>query len=424
MDSEKSPSSTAHDPITITVVIPTFNRSALLSRAITSVMTQTYPHWRLVVVDNASPDDTSAVVTEVMRQDSRIHYHRHANNVGMLANWEFAISQVSSDYFSLLCDDDYLLPDFFQAAIREIKRHPDVGLCFGVTYVVDDDGNRLSVAPNEMETGYYPASVGAVTMMTLQHPATPAIVFRTACLNAVGGFDRGSLYVADLDMILRVAFEYPVMFFEEESACYVVHANNSFQDVQGWHPGLLHLVRNLKQMDGILPSHLAMVFGSFNKHAIVPLFFLILRYPKRKLNPGVFVGACRCLVEMRQVSATLKLLFANLIPHAGTFIKRIGLAVGRRLNALCSGNTPWLSRIAAFFSLDSSERDSRGQNVPGADGHEFESRALTALYSIALLVFLAVSTLFEFVLVHILDRPMVKSRALLDTVRPGLNRSK
>lgn len=415
MESQISPNSIAEDPITITVVIPTFNRAALLLRAIESVRTQTYPHWRLVVVDNASPDDTSAVVAEIMRQDSRIYYHRHAENVGMLANWEFAISQVNTAYFSLLCDDDYLLPGFFQGAVREIIRRPELGLCFGVTNVVDDDGKHLSVAPNEMETGYYPASVGAVTMMTLQHPATPAIVFRTACLNAVGGFDRGSLYVADLDMILRVAFKYPVMFFEEESACYVVHASNSFQDVQGWHPGLLHLVRNLKQMDGILPSHLAKVFGSFNKHAIVPLFFLILRYPKRRLKPEVSLSACRCMIEMRQVSATLKLLSANTVRH-------IGLAVGRRLSALKSGRGLGLSRIAAFFSSGSNRPQKRVQSVPVKDGHE--SRALAALYGTGLMVFLAVLVPLEYFLVHVVDSRTAKSQALPDTIRPGLNRSK
>jgi glycosyltransferase involved in cell wall biosynthesis len=309
----------AQDQLTITVVIPTFNRCALLSRAIDSIRGQTYPNWKLVVVDNASIDATSAIVARAMQHDSRISYRRHDKNIGMLANWEFACSTVETDYFSLLCDDDYLLPDFFQAAAREMSRHPEIGLCFGVTNVVADNGKHLSVAPNEMATGYYPAGEGAAAMMTLQHPATPAILFRTACLKAVGGFDGRSLYVADLDMVLRVAFKYPVKFFEEKAACYVVHANNSFKDVSGWHPGLLNLVRNLKKLDAVDPVHLAKIFSSFSKHAVLPVLILTLRYPKR-VKFGVLISALRCLVEMRQVSNASIRLFAVAARRIGAIV--------------------------------------------------------------------------------------------------------
>ena len=412
MDSQIPPTMPTRDQVTIQIVIPTFNRSALLLRAIESVRKQTHPNWRLVVVDNASPDDTSAIVAEAMQKDSRISYHRHDKNIGMLANWEFAISLIDAEYFSLLCDDDYLLPEFLEAAAREITRHPDIGLCFGVTNVIDEDKRQLSVAPNQMATGYYPASVGAVTMMTLQHPATPAIVFRTACLNAVGGFDRHSLYVADLDMILRVAFKYPVIFFEEESACYVVHANNSFKDVQGWHPGLRNLARNLEKLDGLEPSHLAKVYRSFNRHAISPLFLLILRYPKLELNPGVLGSALRGMVEMRQVRNTFTIL-------AGHGVAAV--AAARRLSAKRSVKGLG-KRIAALFSTRPRLPARSRHPLPASAANE--SWVLTGLYGSGLTIFLVVFGLAEFVLVHLIDKSKVQSRALLATIRRNFKRSK
>lgn len=152
----------AQEQVAITVVIPAFNRSALMSRAVESIRRQTYSDRKLVEVDHASPDDTSVVVAIAMQHDSRISYHRHDKNIGMLANWELACSAVETGYFSLLCDDDYQLPGFFQAAAREMNRHPEIGLCFGVTNVVDEDGRHLSIAPNEMATGYYLAGESAV----------------------------------------------------------------------------------------------------------------------------------------------------------------------------------------------------------------------------------------------------------------------
>lgn len=385
----------------ISIVIPTFNRSALLSRAIDSVRKQTYADWKLLVVDNASPDDTPEIMAELMRSDDRIHYHRHPENIGMLANWEFAISQVDTAHFSLLCDDDYLLPDFFEAAAREMTRHPELGLCFGVANVVDEEGKKLSVAPNPMTPGYYPAGAGAAAMMIQQHPATPAILFRTECFKAAGGFDRRSLYVADLDMILRVAFRYPVKFFEEESACYVVHAGNSFKDVSGWHPGLLNLVGNLKQIEQADPVYLRRVFRSFSKHALVPLFAQFLRNPVGKFNPDILLSACRCAVEMRQVSSTfLGLLLAVL--------RRVGSAIKWRLKVL------W--QLAGILFAGYRQPGAKAENAP-ARSIKGTTWLLAPLYWLGLAVFLVVFGLAEFLMTNILVRPLAKGRELLDRLR-------
>lgn len=387
----------APQAVVITVVIPTFNRSGLLRRAVDSVRCQTYSHWRLVVVDNASPDDTPEVMAEFMRNEGRIRYHRHGENIGMLANWEFSIAQVETDYFSLLCDDDYLLPDFLEAAAREMTRRPELGLCFGVANIVDDKGKKISIAPNPMKPGYYPAGAGAAAMMTLQHPATPAIVFRTECFRTVGGFDRRSHYVADLDMILRVAFRFPVMFFEEESACYVVHPGNSFKDVSGWHPGLLNLVGNLKKLERIDLVYVRKVFRSFSEHAVVPLFAQFLRSPISKFKPDISLSACRCAIEMCQVSNTL---FGLLL----AILRRVNSGIRWRLKVL---------RQLAGALLKSCRQ-------PGNQAQEVRDRKIkgnswlrASLYWISLAAFLVIYGLAEFLLVNILFRPMAKVRGLL-----------
>ncbi len=401
VDSQQEAAAVQPDKLTITIVIPTFNRSGLLQRAVDSVRRQTWPHWKLVVVDNASADDTPEVMAELARSDARIRYHRHPENIGMLANWEFALRQIDTAHFSLLCDDDYLLPDFFQAAAREMARHPELGLCFGTANIVDEEGKKISIAPNPMKPGYYPAGAGAAAMMTLQHPATPAILFRTECFSAVGGFDGKSLFVADLDMILRVAFRYPVKYFEEASACYVVHAGNSFKDVSGWHPGLLNLVKNLKRLEQTDPAYLRKVFRSFRKHAVVPLFAQFLRSPVGKFNPDILLSACRCTIEMHQVSNTL---FGLLV----AIIKRVGSAIGWRLKVL------WQLAgvlVAGYRQPGTQARDA------GSNSIKPTSWLLGPLYRIGLAAFLVVYGVAEFLLTNILIRPLAKARGLLARLR-------
>jgi ABC-type polysaccharide/polyol phosphate export permease/GT2 family glycosyltransferase len=296
----------------VTVVIPTYNRAKLLIRAVASIQQQTHTNWKLIIIDNASSDNTSEVVAELASADNRISYHRHSENIGMLPNWEFAVSVVKTNYFGVLCDDDYVLPNFLAGAMREMTLHPEIGLCFGIAVVVDEAGNRLGEAPNQMTPGYYEVGHGASAMLKLQHPATPAVIFRTECIKAVGGFDKRSLYVADLDMLVRVALKYPIKFFNEEVACYVVHAGNSFKDITGWHPGLLNVIKNIKNLEIDDKSHQRKIFNSFRNHAIQPLLASFIAHPIKNYKPIVLMSAIQCLIETGQLFLGMSTLFGNL----------------------------------------------------------------------------------------------------------------
>jgi len=300
-----------HDICAVTIVIPTYNRAEMLLCAIRSIQQQTYANWDLLVVDNASSDNTALIVDEAMRNDSRIRYYRHPENIGMLPNWEFALSKVDSSFFCLLCDDDYVLPGFLQAAMHEMDCHPDIGFCFGRAAVVDNDGRRLGEAPTKMAIGYYEAGYGASAMLKEQNPATPATMFRSDCAKAVGWFDQRSQYVADLDMMVRIALKYPIKFFDEEVACYVVHSGNSFKDYTGWYPGLLNVIRNIKEMKIKDKSHQIAIFKSFRDNAILPLFNPPSFYQLVIHKPSVMMSAIQCLIKTRLVFSTILLLFAH-----------------------------------------------------------------------------------------------------------------
>src|SRR5512136_722492 len=94
----------------ITTVIPTFRRPYLLRRAIQSVLNQTYPHFQVWVYDDASGDETASVVSAIAQRDRRVHYYCHPRNIGMIANFSYSIKSTPPPYFSMLCDDDLLLP--------------------------------------------------------------------------------------------------------------------------------------------------------------------------------------------------------------------------------------------------------------------------------------------------------------------------
>ncbi len=129
----------------ITTVIPTYRRPKLLQKAIRSVLNQTYPHFQVCIYDNASGDETADVVAEIAKGDSRVKYHCHPRNIGPIPNFNYGIKQVTTPYFSLLSDDNTLLPHFFEDAISTLDRHPKAIFFAGQNISVNERGQVVSM---------------------------------------------------------------------------------------------------------------------------------------------------------------------------------------------------------------------------------------------------------------------------------------
>jgi glycosyltransferase involved in cell wall biosynthesis len=110
----------------VSVVIPTCNRSGLLQRAIASVLRQTYEHLEVIVVDDASTDDTRKVVESF--HDHRIRYVRHTTNRGGSAARNTGVDAATGQYIAFLDDDDGWVPEKTQKQL-EVLRHFDAVLC-------------------------------------------------------------------------------------------------------------------------------------------------------------------------------------------------------------------------------------------------------------------------------------------------------
>ncbi len=128
---------------TVTVTIPTWNRSRLVRDAIDSVLSQTFSDWDLVVLDNASTDDTVAMVEAYA--DPRIRLIRHEQNMGLVKNVNSALKAgAESRYTALLMSDDVMYPTNLERKVDFLDRHPEAGMVHSAYKLVGNDGNVLS----------------------------------------------------------------------------------------------------------------------------------------------------------------------------------------------------------------------------------------------------------------------------------------
>ena len=232
----------------ITTVIPTFRRARLLKRAVHSALEQNDVPLQVCVFDNASDDDTGQVIADIAAEDNRVRYHRHQRNLGAAANFEYGLRRVNTPYFSILSDDDYLLPGFYGRALKDLALHPEAMFWAGVTLNVDEQGNiwdaRVAGWPRE---GLFRPPEGLLRMMHGMHPAWTGILFRREILDLVGLPDQEVLGPSDLDYELKIAARFPFLLYKIPAAVFTLNTASfsATQPLSSFWPGWQKMFRNL-----------------------------------------------------------------------------------------------------------------------------------------------------------------------------------
>ncbi len=122
------------------IVIPTFNRAGLVSRAIDSALAQTYP-CEVILCDHGSTDSTSDVAA---RYGDRIRYIRRSEDRGPIACWRDGLEQARGEVVHITYDDDWNDPEFMAKCIARLR--DDVGFVYSQTQMHDMDTRSVTIA--------------------------------------------------------------------------------------------------------------------------------------------------------------------------------------------------------------------------------------------------------------------------------------
>lgn len=115
----------------VTIGIPTYNRAALLRRAIESVLGQDYSMIEVIVSNNASSDNTQDICQEFSKKDGRAKYVTQSSNIGATLNFNEVLKRASGEYFMWLGDDDWIDASYISHCVSLLRADPDVALVAG-----------------------------------------------------------------------------------------------------------------------------------------------------------------------------------------------------------------------------------------------------------------------------------------------------
>ncbi len=112
----------------VSIVMPTHNRAPLLRNAIRSALAQTYSNIEILVMDDASTDQTEAIVREI--DDPRLKYVRHPTRFGLEKNYASGLASASGKYVAFLSDDDRWQEEFVSNRVAALEAHPQRVVAF------------------------------------------------------------------------------------------------------------------------------------------------------------------------------------------------------------------------------------------------------------------------------------------------------
>jgi glycosyltransferase involved in cell wall biosynthesis len=210
----------------ISVVLPTFNRAHLIGQTIDSVLNQEFQDWNLVIVDDASQDNTIEVVSEYCGRDPRLRLVVNEKNLGLTRNWNRCLDLATGPLVEILQSDDLIDPDYLQIASQVFVENPQIGFVAASCRYIDRDG-RLIHPGYPRPAQLYQAGDEAVTaLLTGGWPHVTSIVIRRECYEKLGTFNEQIWHGPDGEMFTRIASRYDFYHFGGIHTSFRRHGSN------------------------------------------------------------------------------------------------------------------------------------------------------------------------------------------------------
>lgn len=213
----------------VSVVIPTYNRRALLAEAIASVQQQTFKELEILVCDDGSTDGTEDEVRAAAVRDGRIRFlpGEHCGLPGTVRNR--GIAAALGDWIAFLDSDDLWLPHKLERQLRVAREHPQAEFVYAhAAEPLPGGATRRVTAFNVRRSGPM-----LETLVLYSLVATSTVLIRRATLQRAGGFDESlRLPIAeDYELWLRLAAAVPFHFVDEDLVLYRPQPDSATADV-------------------------------------------------------------------------------------------------------------------------------------------------------------------------------------------------
>jgi len=199
----------------ISIVLPSYNRADYLKKTISSCLNQTFTDFELIIVDDASSDNSPAIIKRYSDIDGRIKFIRNSVNKKLPASLNIGFNQAQGDYFTWISDDNLYHPDALRKMASCLNARPETGLVYADYTLIDEQGD-IGKRIYQEEPEFLPIRdcVGA------------CFLYRAEIAGKVGNYNEKMFLVEDYEYWLRFGLVTKFFHIKEALYFYRTHANS------------------------------------------------------------------------------------------------------------------------------------------------------------------------------------------------------
>lgn len=204
--------------IFISVIIPVYNGEKYIREAIDSILQQTYPFMELILINDASTDQTDTIIQSY--SDERIVYLVNSGRQGTYKCRNRAVQMAKGQYLAMMDADDIAMPERLEKQFRYLEAHPDVCAV---------GADRISIPMNSYDA--VPHSYEEILLALLKDNAFvhSSLMVRASVFRQLGGYEERYLYSSDYDLACRLALTGKVVNLSEALVFYRWHSEQISQ---------------------------------------------------------------------------------------------------------------------------------------------------------------------------------------------------
>lgn len=194
------------------IILPCYNREHLISSAIESCLSQTYENIELIIIDDASSDNSVKVIESYQAKDSRIKFIKNKSNKGLPATLNIGFAAASGDYLTWSSDDNLFKPDAIEIMVNHLKQNPQIGLVY--TDYTTIDGNGKKIARIYQESPEY---------LPIRDCVGACFLYTRKAMEKTGKYNEEMPYVEDYEFFLRMGLVTKIAHIPKSFYLYRVH---------------------------------------------------------------------------------------------------------------------------------------------------------------------------------------------------------